>query len=202
MCVEKIIFINKPCLKPYMDNQTILIILLIILAWFIFTYNRLITMKNYVKKSFSGIDVQLKRRTDLIPNLVSVVKGYAKHEKTIMEEVTKARSHLEEARKRKDVQKMANTESELNSAVKSLFAVSENYPDLKANKNFLDLQKQLRNTEDQIAASRRIYNENVTSYNTKIEIFPSNLLAKLFSFKQEKLYETKERESKKILVNE
>ncbi|MCC7574776.1 LemA family protein [Candidatus Woesearchaeota archaeon] len=185
-----------------MDNQTILIILLIILAWFIFTYNRLITMKNYVKKSFSGIDVQLKRRTDLIPNLVSVVKGYAKHEKTIMEEVTKARSHLEEARKRKDVQKMANTESELNSAVKSLFAVSENYPDLKANKNFLDLQKQLRNTEDQIAASRRIYNENVTSYNTKIEIFPSNLLAKLFSFKQEKLYETKERESKKILVNE
>ncbi len=175
-----------------------LIVLGVLVVWFVFTYNSLVSLRNYVRKSFSGIDVQLKRRTDLIPNLVSTVKGYAAHEKKLMEEVARARSELVKAREHEDVREMARKDDELESSLKSLFAVSENYPELKANKNFLELQKELRRAEDQIAASRRIYNSNVTLFNNKIELFPSSLVAGLFGFKKEDWFSAKPGDKKNV----
>lgn len=181
-----------------MALNIILIIIGVIIVWFIYTYNSLVSLRNYVRKSFSGIDIQLKRRTDLIPNLVSTVKGYASHEKKIMKAVAKARSELVNAREHEDVKEMARKDNKLESTLKSLFAVSENYPELKANKNFLELQKELKKAEDQIAASRRIYNSNVTLINNKIETFPSNLVAKLFSFKKETWFTADSKDKKNV----
>jgi LemA protein len=186
-------------MEPYM---IIIIVFSIFILWIVFTYNSFINLKNYVKKSFSGIDVQLKRRADLIPNLIETVKAYTKHESTILKEVTQARTKMMDAREHKDIKKMANCENQLQNALKSLFMVSENYPDLKANKNFLDLQNQLKNTEDQIAASRRIYNNNVTQYNIKTESFPSLIIARIFSFKEETLFETDNSDKKNINIKE
>ena len=129
-------------------------------------YNRLVSLRNRVKNSYAQIDVQLKRRNDLIPNLVETVKGYASHEKGVLEEVTKA------------------------SALKTLFAVAENYPDLKANSNFQQLQNQLTDTEDKISYARQFYNDTVLMYNNACQQFPSNLLAKPFGFKEEEFFET------------
>ena len=161
-------------------------------------YNSLVRLRNQVRNSWSGIDVQLKRRNDLIPNLVNTVKGYAKHEKELLEHVTQARANVMESRKEGDLDKLSEAENELSGTLKSLFAVAENYPDLKANQNFLKLQEQITETEDQIAASRRIYNENVTYYNNKIETFPSNIFANMFNFEQKNFFETKDRENVKI----
>lgn len=172
----------------------------VILLWVILTYNSLISLRNSVKTSWSGIDVQLKRRANLIPNLINTVKGYAKHEKELLENLTKARTSIMNASKTGDVKGAANGENMLNSTLKSLFAVSENYPDLKANQNFMKLQDELSDTEDNIAAARRIYNENVNYFNTKVETFPSNLIANMFTFKQFDFFETIEQEKKNVKV--
>lgn len=152
-------------------------------------YNGLITSRNRVKESWSGIDVQLKRRSNLIPNLVESVKGYAKHERTVFENVTKARSALLGA----DTAKVAaKADNMLTGALKSLFAVAENYPQLKANENFKELQKELSDTETKIAASRQFYNSNVLDYNTKLQVFPNVIIANTFGFKPEEFFEAEE----------
>jgi LemA protein len=166
--------------------------------FFITSYNGIVKLKNMVKKAWYGIDVQQKRRTNLIPNLIETVKGYAKHEKELLENVTKARTSLMHAGS--DVKKAAKAENMLSSTLKSLFAVAENYPQLKANQNFLKLQEELSETEDQIAASRRIYNENVNYFNTKIESFPSNMIAGMFGFKQFDFFEADPESRKNVNV--
>jgi len=185
-----------------METGTIIMIAVpsVVFLWGIVTYNSLIKLRNDVKKSFSGIDVQLKRRTDLIPNLINTVKGFAKHEKTLLENVTKARTSIINASEAGDVKGMANGENMLSGALKSVFAVAENYPDLKSNQNFLQLQEELGETEDQIAASRRIYNENSTYLNNKIETIPSNLIAKIGNFKPADLFEATIEEKQSIKV--
>jgi len=142
-------------------------------------YNRLVTLRNQFKNAFAQIDVQLKRRYDLIPNLVNTVKGYAAHESGVFERVTQARSAAINAQ---GVEEQAQAENMLTGALKSLFAVAEAYPDLKANQNFLDLQAQLTDTENKIAYSRQFYNDSVMTFNTSIQSFPANLLAGMFGF--------------------
>ena len=168
----------------------------IVVLLIIIIYNSLVRTKNAVKNSWAGIDVQLKKRADLIPNLVSVVKGYATHEKTVLTKLTKIRSELLETKK--DIKEVANTDAKLSSTLKSLFAVSEKYPKLRANENFLALQKELSKLETQVAAARRIYNENVMYYNTKIETFPTNIFAKVFGFTKETFFETTNKEAIKL----
>jgi LemA protein len=169
----------------------ILIIVLLLVIYFIYQYNSLITLRNRVKNAWSQIDVQLKRRTDLIPNLVETVKGYATHEKTVFENVTKARSSLMNA---KTVQENAEANNQLTDTLKSLFAVAENYPDLKASENFRQLQAQLSETEDKIAYSRQFYNDTVLMFNNKVQVFPSNVLANLFHFTEEEYFEVADSE--------
>jgi len=154
-------------------------------------YNRLIILRNRVKEAWSDIEIQLKRRYDLIPNIVQSVKGYAIHEKEIFEKVTEARTMAISA---KGLEKKAEAENILSGALKTLFAVSENYPDLKANTNFLDLQKELADTENKIQAARRFYNANVRDFNTSIEVFPSNIIAKLFKFEKAEFFDMDENE--------
>ena len=169
----------------------IILLILIILAavGIIFMYNNLVGLRNRVKNAWSQIDVQLNRRADLIPNLVETVKGYAKHEKGVFEEVTKARSGIMNAQ---TVQESADANNMLTGALKSLFAVAENYPELKANQNFINLQSQLAETEDKIAYSRQFYNDTVLMYNNKIQMFPSSLLARQFNFTEAEFFEVEE----------
>lgn len=159
------------------------IVLVVVLALLLLTliamYNGLVTSRNRVDEAWSDINVQLKRRYDLIPNLISTVQGYAAHEKTVFEDVTKARTAAMGATGLAD---KAQAENQLEGTLKSLFAVSEAYPDLKANQNFLDLQNQLTDTEDKIQAARRFYNGNVRDYNTKLQKFPTSLVAGAFGF--------------------
>ena len=170
-----------------MSLTYILIILaVVIIAVIIGIYNSLITLKNRAKEAWSDIDVQLKRRYDLIPNLVESVKGYAAHEKGVFENVTMARAKAMGAQ---TVAEKGQAENMLTGALKSLFAVAENYPDLKASANFLELQREVRDTEDKVQASRRFYNTNVRDLNTKIETFPSNIIANMFGFKQMEFFE-------------
>jgi len=176
-------------------------ILVLIILIIILTYNSLIRLRNDVKKSFSGIDVQLKRRVDLIPNLINTVKGYASHEKELLENITKARTSIINGTANHNLSAMAQGDNMLTGALKSVFAVAENYPDLKANQNFLKLQEELSQTEDQIAASRRIYNENVTYYNNKIMMVPTNLIASFFNFKEEDLFEATNADKNNVSVN-
>lgn len=168
------------------------IIVVLILIGIVVLYNSLVQLRNRVKNAWSQIDVQLKRRTDLIPNLVETVKGYAKHEKTVFENVTAARSNLMNAT---TVAENEEANNMLTGALKSLFAVAENYPELKANENFRDLQAQLAQTEDKIAYSRQFYNDTVLMYNNKCQMFPSNILASLFHFKEAEFFEIAERET-------
>ncbi|MDD3420463.1 MAG: LemA family protein, partial [Candidatus Gastranaerophilales bacterium] len=158
----------------------------LIVLWTILAYNGFITFKNRAKEAWSDIDVQLKRRYDLIPNLVETVKGYAKHEKEVFEQVTKARA---EAMSASGMIEKAEAENQLSNTLKSLFAVSESYPELKASQNFLELQRELTDTENKIQAARRFYNTNVRDLNIKIEQFPANLIANAFNFKQMELFE-------------
>ena len=169
----------------------ILIIVIILLIYIVYIYNSLVTLRNRVKNAWSQIDVQLKRRTDLIPNLVETVKGYATHEKTVFENVTKARSSLMNA---KTVQENAEANNQLTNTLKSLFAVAENYPELKASENFRELQRQLTETEDKIAYSRQFYNDTVLMYNNKVQMFPSNLMASMFKFTEAEFFEIAEAE--------
>ncbi len=161
-------------------------IVALVIVFAVGVYNGLIKLRNQVKDAWSGIDVQLKRRYNLIPNLVETVKGYAKQESTVFENVTKARAAAINA---KTPAEQGKTENMLSGALKSLFAVSEAYPELKSNQNFLDLQKELSLTEDKIQASRRFYNGTVRDFNTKLEVFPNNILAGVFNFKKEEFFQ-------------
>mgnify|MGYP001107937507 CR=1 FL=1 len=166
-----------------------------IVLWLVFTYNGFVRLRNRMKEAWADIDVQLKRRHNLIPNLIKSVKGYMAHERGVLEEVTKARTATLAAQNHHDVQESENM---LTGALKTLFAVSENYPDLKASANFVELQRELRDTEDKIMASRRFYNNNVMSLNTKIESFPANFIAKMFGFKQAELFEVQVEEEREV----
>jgi len=168
----------------------ILIALGIVLLWIIFTYNGLIRRRNQVDESWSDIDVQLKRRYDLIPNLIEAVKGYMTHERTTLENITKARTAAMSA---KSMAEHAKAENMLSETLKSLFAVSENYPDLKASQNFLQLQDELSDTENKIQAARRFYNANTRDFNTAAQTFPTNIIANLFKFAARDFFELKEK---------
>ena len=157
----------------------ILIVLGVIILWLVYVYNRLVTLRYRAKEAMSDIDVQTKRRYDLIPNLVESVKGYMAHESGVFEKVTEARTRAMNAGSGKE--KLA-AENMLSGALKTLFAVSENYPQLRANENFLHLQQELTDTEDKIQAARRFYNGNVRDLNTAIQVFPTNLIAGMFGF--------------------
>jgi LemA protein len=172
-------------------------ILVLILLWLLFTYNGLVTLRNRVKEAWSQIDIQLKRRSSLIPNLVETVKGYAKHEKEVFENVTKARSALVGA---KDPAHAAAANDMLTGALKTLFAVAEDYPDLKASDNFKELQSELSDTETKVAASRQFYNTNVLDYNNSLQTFPTMLIANVFGFKEEEFFKATDEEKKDIEV--
>lgn len=168
------------------------VVLVLAIGFIVATYNGLVTLRNRVEEAWSDITVQLKRRTDLIPNLVNSVKGYATHEKEVFEKVTEARSAIMDAKGVKDT---AEAESMLEGALKSLFAVAEAYPDLKANQNFMQLQQELVDTEDKIQASRRFYNGGVRDLNTKIQTFPANIVAGMFNFQAKEFFEVEDRAS-------
>lgn len=175
----------------------IIVLAVLFVLYLVGTYNGFIVLRTRIKEAFSGIDVQLKRRSDLIPNLVETVKGYAKHEKSVFENVTKARSALIKAESPRE---KAEANNQLTQTLKTLFAVAEAYPQLQASGNFKDLQRQLEDTEDKIAYSRQFYNSNVLEYNTKVQVFPSNLIASIFAFKGEEFFEAGEEERKKVEV--
>jgi LemA protein len=168
-------------------------IAVVIILWVIGTFNKLVSLVNRGKEAWADIDVQLKRRYDLIPNLVETVKGYAAHEKSVFEEVTKARSQAMQA---DGAEEQGKAENMLSGALKSLFAVSEAYPDLKANENFLNLQNELTDTENKIQAARRFYNSVVRDLNTALEVFPTNMIAGMFNFAKREFFELEEEAAK------
>lgn len=168
---------------------TILVVVIVSIFLFI-SYNALVRRRNQVDEAWSDITVQLKRRLDLIPNLLSTVKGYAAHEASVFEGVTAARAGMMDAR---GVKATAAAENQFQAALKSLFAVSEAYPDLKANGNFIELQRELVDTEDKIQAARRYYNSGVRDYNTTLETFPTNLVARQFGFTRQEFFDTDDR---------
>ena len=170
-------------------------IVIVIAFWLIAVYNGLIRLKNRTDEAWSDIDVQLKRRYDLIPNLISTVKGYAQHEKNLFEKVTQARTAAMGAQGPVD---KSQAENMLSGTLKSLFAVAENYPDLKANENFLELQRELSDTENKIQASRRFYNGNVRDFNIKIETFPNNLVAGMLNFTKRDFFEIEGEEKEPV----
>ena len=181
-------------------NPFLLIVGLLVVVgiYMLVIYNGLVRGRIQVKEAWSGIDVQLKRRADLIPNLVEAVKGYAKHEKSLFENVTKARSSLLGASGPQEAEKANNM---LTSALKSIFAVAENYPKLQANDNFKELQRQLEDTEDKVAYARQFYNTNVLDYNTKTQLFPSSIIASMFGFKREEFFGATDEERKTVKVS-
>ena len=174
-----------------------LIIIGVIIIFLWFTYNSLITAKVRIGEAFSQIDVQLKRRTDLIPNLVETVKGYAKHEKELFETVTKARASLLSAT---GVEEKAKANNQLADTLKTLFAVSENYPTLKANENFLSLQEELSDTENKIAYARQFYNSTVMDYNTRLRLFPTMIFANMLKLTPAEFFAASEEEKKPVQV--
>ena len=176
--------------------KVILIVCGIALFYVVITFNSLVRRRQHVREAWSDIDTQLKRRYELIPNLVETVKGYASHETTTLEKVIEARN-IAMATKGSGIEKAVN-ENLLTSALKSVFALSESYPDLKANQNFIELQNTLIDTEDKIQASRRFYNSTVLALNTKIETFPAMLVANLFHFKKEIFFELTKEEKEKV----
>jgi len=180
-----------------MPGIAFILIAVLLVFYLVGMYNSFIILRTRIKEALSGIDVQLKRRADLIPNLVETVKGYAKHEKEIFENVTKARASMMQA---DTLSEKAEANNMMSGALKSLFAVAEAYPDLKANTNFQDLQRQLEDTEDKVSFSRQFYNSNVLEFNTKIQTVPSNFIAGMFTFKEEEFFAATEEEKKKIDV--
>ena len=172
----------------------LLIIVVLIVLFIISVYNNLVTLKQRAKNSFSQMDVQLQRRFDLIPNLVETVKGYMAHESDTLAKVTELRTSWANA---KTVDEKAKVDNELSSTLKTIMAVAEAYPDLKANQNFSNLQAELSETEDKISNSRQFYNDSVTRYNTKLELFPSNIIASMFHFTPENLFEVDNSEARK-----
>ena len=161
-------------------------IAVVVVLWIIYAFNRLVTLRARIDEAFSDIEVQLKRRYDLIPNVIETVKGYMAHERSVFENVTQARSQAMGAH---DPHEKAAKENMLSNTLKTLFAVSENYPDLKANANFLDLQRELADTENKIQSARRFYNGNVRDFNISVDSFPSSLIAGMFSFKKREFFD-------------
>ena len=177
-----------------MGITTIIVIVLVVLLLFVAgLYNRFIKLRTRVREAWADIDVQLKRRYDLIPNLIETVKGYADHEKQTLQNVTEARTQAMNA---EGASEKAEAENMLSGALKSLFAVSESYPDLKANENFLELQRELTDTENKIQSARRFYNTNVRDMNISVESFPSNIIAGIFKFTKEPFFELEEEAAK------
>lgn len=174
----------------------ILAVVVLFILWIVLSYNRLIVLRNRIDNAWSQIDVQLKRRADLIPNLVETVKGYAKHEKKTFEMVTKARTLMMSG----SIKDKAKGDSMFTSALKSIFAVAEAYPRLKASENFKMLQEELAGTESKVAYSRQFYNDNVLSLNQSIQQFPTNILARMFGFKEREYFKTEESEKKPVKV--
>lgn len=173
----------------------IIIILILLVLWIALSYNSLVRLKNRAQEAWADIEVQLKRRYNLIPNLVETVKGYAAHEKEVFEKVTEARSRAMGAQTTKE---KGEAENFLAQTLKSLFAVAENYPQLRASENFQKLQDELTDAEDKIQAARRFYNANVRDLNIKIESFPTNIIAKLFGFRKMDLFEIEEPEAREV----
>ena len=171
----------------------VVLILIIIIA----IYNGLVRLKNQIENAWAQIDVQLKRRNDLIPNLIETVKGYAKHEKTVFEEITKARTAMMSAQTPAQKAKASNA---LSDTLKSLFAVAENYPTLKANENFMQLQEELSGTENKIAYSRQNYNDMVMMFNMRIQVFPNNMFASMFNFTKKDMFKVDEAEKANVKV--
>ena len=172
----------------------ILIIVVLILVFLINIYNNLVSLRQKVKNAWSQIEIQLQRRFDLIPNLVETVKGYMGHESNILTKVAELRTAWANA---KTVAEKSNLDTQLSDTLKTIMAVSEAYPDLKANQNFISLKQELANTENKISYSRQFYNDIVTTYNTKIQVFPSNIVAGMFNFTQETLFEVDNPEARK-----
>ncbi len=182
-----------------MDISIVLIAIVVILALFLITtYNRLVTLRQRVKEAWSDIDIQLKRRHDLIPNLVETVKGYAAHESGTFQAVTQARANAVAAGASGSPQQMAQAENVLTGALRSLFAVAEAYPQLQAVQEFKDLSENLTATEDKIAFARRFYNGNVRDYNTALQTFPTNILAGMFGFKAEQYFELADQADREV----
>lgn len=176
-----------------MDNQTIILIVTgLIILYIIFAYNSLVSLKTNAKESWSDIEVQMKRRYDLIPQLINTVKGYAKHEQETLDKVISARNSA--MSNQGSVESQAQDENMLTGALKSIFALSESYPDLKANENFVELQKELTDTENKIQAARRFYNSNVREMNIAVQVFPKNIIAKFFKFTKMAFFELDEAE--------
>ncbi|MBU0976405.1 MAG: LemA family protein [Patescibacteria group bacterium] len=175
-----------------------LIAIVAIVGYLISVYNGLVKLKVLVEEAWSGIDVQLKRRYDLIPNLVETVKGYAKHEKKLFEKVTELRTS---AMKAQSPEEKGRLENELSGTLKTLFAVAENYPELKANENFMKLQDELSVIEEEIQSARRYYNGSVRDFNTKIQVFPNNLIAGMLGFKAREFFEAEEEAKKAVKVD-
>lgn len=172
----------------------ILIIVIVLILFVVKIYNDLVGLRQRVKNAWSQIDVQLQRRFDLIPNLVETVKGYMGHESDVLTKVTELRTAWANAG---SVKEKSELDTELSGALKTIMAVSENYPDLKANQNFAQLQEELQNTENKIAFSRQFYNDTATRYNTKLQVVPSNLIASMFHFEPEQLFEAESAEARK-----
>ncbi len=171
-------------------NTIVFLVIAAVVVWVIFAFNRLVSLRTRSKEALSDVDVQTKRRYDLIPNLVEIVKGYMQHERNVLENVTRARTEAMSVSG--NALQKAEKENVLSTALKSLFAVSENYPDLKASENFLELQRELSDTENKIQAARRFYNGNVRDLNIKTETFPSNIIAKNFGFAKMDFFEASE----------
>ena len=178
----------------------VVVLIIAIIAWFIGVYNKLVKSRNKVKNSWSQIDVQLKRRFDLIPNLVETTKGYAKHESGIWESFAKARDVYAQASEKGDVAGMSQANNMLTSTLSKLMAVSEAYPELKANTHFTSMMSELSNTEDKIAYTRQFYNDVVMSYNNLREVFPSSIVASMFGFKEAELFKADEASRENVKV--
>lgn len=178
-----------------MTAAIIILVIVVLIALFIINvYNGLVKSRQKVKNAWSQIEVQLQRRFDLIPNLVECVKGYMTHESEVLEKVTALRSSWTNAN---GIEEKANLDNQLSGVLKTIMAISENYPDLKANQNFADLQNNLKETENKISFSRQFYNDSVTRYNTKLELFPSNLVAGMFNFQKKELFAAESDEARK-----
>lgn len=171
------------------------IVLAVLYIWYL--YNGIITNATQIEEAWSQIDVQLKRRSDLIPNIMEAIKGYAKHEKSVFENVTKARSALTKA---DTPQKLAQANDSLSGALKTLFAVAENYPQLRSNENFLQLQRELSDTEDKVTYARQFYNSTVMDYNVRVRVFPNSLIASTFGFKEKEFFKTADEDRKSVKV--
>ncbi len=175
----------------------VLVVLLIIILFIIANYNSLVRLRNKVRDQFSQIDVQLKKRSDLVPNLVETVKGYAKHESETLENIVNARNKYLSAKNDND---KVNASNEMSDSLTKLFALAESYPELKSNSNFESLQNQLQEVEEKISYARQFYNDTVLMYNNKVEVFPSNIIASMFGFKKDAFFEAKEEERENVKV--